>query len=98
MSNTEPHRAFFFNALGEVFAGIVQYAEVGELDVTCQRLEGYEGSSLEKLGAFVRDYLDGDCFGGYNEFLELYGHTNPTELICESPYGFLIIVFNFLNF
>lgn len=83
ITNEDPDRAFFFNSIAEVFAGLVQYAAVGELETECQKLINYEGNSLEKLAQYVVDDLNGNCLGTYDDFLALYASTNLTTGICK---------------
>lgn len=82
VQNTEPHRAFFFNTIAEIFAGLVQYATVGQIPSHCEQISGYNGSSLEKLAAYARSEVNG-CMGLYDEFLAEYASTALTTNACK---------------
>lgn len=82
VQNTEPYRAFFFNTIAEIFAGLVQYANVGEIARHCEQISSYNGSSLEKLAQYSRTQTS-DCMGLYDEFLDEYANTNLTTKACK---------------
>lgn len=75
VQDTNPHRAYFFSAITEIFAGLVQYARTGEIKQECDKIIAKQGTSMEKLGAYVRDQYGGDCMGDYDDFVEEYSST-----------------------
>ncbi|XP_017778055.1 PREDICTED: putative serine protease K12H4.7 [Nicrophorus vespilloides] len=82
----EPYRAYLFSSIGGIFAGIVQYAYIGQIKNECNQLLRNSGSPLEKLSSYVRAQYGGDCVGDYDEFLEYYAIDNITEYIHRQWY------------
>lgn len=79
-----PYDQHFWNTYTEVFAGQVQYAWPGNIEIMCDKLMGSPGNDdMEKMGAFVRDYYNGGCLGDYDEFLKDYGTGQITYGICK---------------
>ncbi|XP_025829710.1 putative serine protease K12H4.7 [Agrilus planipennis] len=79
VNNTQPSRAFFFNTIAEVFAGLVQYARPGEIESACFQIENTTGSNAEKLASYIRTEYIGECMGLYDEFLQMYTSPNITS-------------------
>ncbi|XP_025829654.1 putative serine protease K12H4.7 [Agrilus planipennis] len=78
INNTQPSRAFFFNAIAEAFASLVQYSRPGDIESACFLIENTTGSNPEKLASYVNTQYTGECMGLYNEFLDVYTSPNIT--------------------
>ncbi|KAK9693693.1 Serine carboxypeptidase S28 [Popillia japonica] len=80
IQNVEPYRSFLFNiAIAEIFAGLVQYAGQTSIQDDCNLLLGFNGTSLDKLIGYVRDYYGNDCIDDYAEFIRMYSAVENTN-------------------
>lgn len=78
----EPERAYFFGTFTWSWSGIIQYARSGDIQAYCDIMHAQDGTSFDKLLAFIRAYVGSSCLGGYSDFIEAYNGSELTTGAC----------------
>lgn len=75
----EPNRSYFFAQIIWSWAGIVQYARSGTIETYCDVITQTDGSTSEKLSAFLTSYIGREsCLASYNDFVSAYNASDLT--------------------